>query len=97
MSASSTTTSLTYQCVPLNLTRMLTGTSVVKEDLTWRIGTAHLHIPSGAGLLLTPRPPPTSISRGGRGSAGTEWPQTELGEPFLAGRLIGDGARVHSR
>jgi hypothetical protein len=62
-------------------------------------------VPRTAGLFLlgqrhdrdgltapTPRPPPTSVSRGRKGSAGAEWPQTEFGEAFFAGRFVGDVA-----
>ena len=40
-------------------------------------------------MLPTPRPPPTSVSRGRDWSAGSEGLQPEFGEAFLAGGLVG--------
>ena len=40
-------------------------------------------------ILPTPQPLPTSVSRDGDWSAGSEGLQPELGEAFLAGGLVG--------
>ena len=41
-------------------------------------------------MFPTPRPLPTSVSRGGDGSIGSERLQPEFGEAFLAGSLVVD-------
>jgi hypothetical protein len=41
-------------------------------------------------IFPTPQPLPTSVSRGGDGSAGSERLQPEFGEAFLAGSLVID-------
>src|SRR5215470_6612808 len=64
--------------------------------MCWYIGTRYWRSMTnlGIGFLLldlpTPQPLPTSISRGGERSAGAERLQSEFGEAFLAGGLVGD-------
>src|SRR5216684_2354624 len=63
--------------------------------MCWYMGTKYWRSITnlGIGFLLldfpTPRPPPTSVSRGGDWSAGSEGFQPEFVEAFLAGGLIG--------
>src|ERR1700730_1546661 len=63
--------------------------------ICWYMGTKYWRSITnlGIGFLLldfpTPQPPPTSVSRGGDWSAGSEGLQPELGEAVLAGGLIG--------
>src|SRR5216684_1857264 len=63
--------------------------------MCWYMGTKYWRSITnlGIGFLLldfpTPQPPPTSVSRGGDWSAGSEGLQPELGEAVLAGGLIG--------
>src|SRR5262245_33442383 len=52
--------------------------------------TAYLGIGFSPVGFPTPQPLPTSVSRGGGGSASSEGFQAELGEPFLAGGLVVD-------
>src|SRR5712671_7328461 len=63
--------------------------------ICWYMGTKYWRSITnlGIGFLLldfpTPQPPPTSVSRGGDWSAGSEGLQPEFGEAVLAGGLIG--------
>ena len=48
-------------------------------------------------MLPTPRPPPTSVSRGRDWSVGSERAEPELGEAFLASGLFSDVKRRDDR